>query len=96
MDNNEMVELYPTQSNVGVDMLTPTKFRKSLALRLINTNKWAYTPTPATGKDLELMVAKAQSELDEKLKEIANREAEIAQREKEVEVKLNKKTSKEV
>ena len=48
------------------------------------------------GKDLELMVAKAQSELDEKLKEIANREAELAQREKEVEVKLNKKTSKEV
>ena len=41
MDNNEMVEtFYPTQNNVGIDMLTPTKFGKSLALRLINTNKW--------------------------------------------------------
>ena len=96
MDNEEIVELYPTQINVGINTLTPTKFSKSLALRLIKTNKWAYTPTPATGKDLELMVAKAQSELDERLKEIANKEAEIAQREKEVEVKLNKKTSKEV
>ena len=42
------------------------------------------------------MVAKAQSELDEKLKEIANREAELAQREKEIEAKTSKKTSKEV
>ena len=45
----------------------------------------------APGKDLELMVAKAQSELDEKLKEIVNREAELAQREKEIGAKTSKK-----
>lgn len=67
---NEFIELYPADQNAGVDSLTPQRFPKKLAERMVKTKKWSYEPIPATGDDVAKMLVRAKTEISGELTEL--------------------------